>query len=122
VCHRFRNEGGNVGPNLDAVAARGVHRLVEDILDPNRNVDPAFRQTIIETTDGRSLAGINPLEEGELLLLNDVTGAAISIPKTAVKSRTNSKLSLMPSAFEQAMPAEDLNDILAFLLTPAEGS
>ena len=29
VCHRFRNEGGTLGPNLDAVAARGVHRLVE---------------------------------------------------------------------------------------------
>ncbi len=116
ACHRLKNNGGNVGPNLDGVAARGVHRLVEDILDPNRNVDPAFRQTVIETTDGRTIAGLNPREEGQLLLLNDATGAAVSVPRAQIKTRTSSRLSLMPPAFEQLLSPEDLNDLLAFLL------
>jgi hypothetical protein len=41
------------------------------------------------------------------------------VAKDQVKALTVSRLSLMPPAFEQLMPAEDLNDLLAYLLTPA---
>ena len=111
----MKDLGGNIGPNLDGVASRGVHRLVEDILDPNRNVDPAFRQNIVETTDGRTLAGVNLREEGELLVMNDAEGKTISLPKGQVKEKTASKLSLMPAVFEQTISAEDLNHLIAFL-------
>jgi putative heme-binding domain-containing protein len=116
ACHKVKSQGGNVGPNLDGVGSRGVHRLVEDILDPNRNVDPAFRQTIIETADGRTLAGVNLRTEGELVLVNDVTGQEQSVPKAQLKSQTQSKLSLMPPVFEQTLGGKDFNDLLAFLL------
>jgi putative heme-binding domain-containing protein len=116
VCHRFRNAGGNVGPNLDGVVARGVARLVEDILDPNRNVDPGFRQAIIETRDGQMFAGVNVREQGDAVLLTDATGNDISVPKTAIKTRTQTQLSLMPPAFETQIPPGDFNDLLAFLL------
>ncbi len=116
VCHRLQNTGANLGPALDGVGARGVHRLTEDILDPNRNVDPIFRQTVIETTDGETLAGLNAREEGQLLALTDATGKPISVPKAKVKTQTLSKLSLMPAAFEQTLPPSDLNDLLAYLL------
>jgi putative heme-binding domain-containing protein len=120
ACHRLRNEGGNVGPNLDGVIARGPQRLIEDILDPNRNVDPGFRQTIVETQDGQTYAGANVREQGEALLLTDATGKEQAIPKSAIKTRTNSLLSLMPSTFETQLSPADLNDLLAFLLSSAK--
>jgi hypothetical protein len=43
ACHQIANEGGKVAPNLDGVGIRGVDRLLEDVLDPNRNVDANFR-------------------------------------------------------------------------------
>lgn len=118
VCHRVRNQGGNVGPNLDGMAARGPARLLEDILDPSRNVDPAFQQVLVETRDGQSFAGTNPRNQGDTLLLTDATGKEISIPATAVKSRTTSRLSLMPPVFENQLSPEDLNHLLAYLLPP----
>lgn len=120
VCHRFRNAGGNVGPNLDSMAVRGAHRLIEDILDPNRNVDPAFRQTIIETNDGQTFAGANLREQGATVLLTDATGKDVTVPKSAIKTQTQSRLSLMPPAFEAQLPPGDFNDLLAFLLEPAK--
>ncbi len=116
VCHQLKNEGANVGPALDGIGARGVHRVMEDILDPNRNVDPMFRQTVVETTDGQTLAGLNPRAAGQLLVLTDVTGKTVSVPKANVKTQTQSKLSLMPVGFETAIQASDFNDLLAFLL------
>jgi len=118
VCHRFRGQGGNVGPNLDGVAARGAHRLIEDILDPNRNVDPTFRQTTLELKDGRVMIGANLREEGGAILLTDAAGQTQSAPKVEVKSQTQSRLSLMPPAFETTISAEDLNFLLAYLLQP----
>jgi putative heme-binding domain-containing protein len=119
VCHKLHNQGANIGPALDGLAARGVHRVVEDILDPNRNVDPLFRQTVVETNDGQTLAGLNAHLEGELLVLTDVTGKPVSVPRAKVKSQSQSKLSLMPPIFETTIAPADFNDLLAFLLNPA---
>jgi putative heme-binding domain-containing protein len=116
VCHRLKGEGGNIGPNLDGVGVRGLHRLLEDILDPNRNVDPSFRQTVIETNDGRTVAGVNLRAEGELVVLNDVTGKEQSVLKKDIKTQTGSRLSLMPPTFEQTLSGKDLNDLVAYLL------
>ncbi len=116
VCHKYRNEGGNVAPNLDGVVARGPHRLVEDILDPSRNIDGAFRQIIIETKDGQAFSGVNFRESPESLTVTDATGKDVTIARANVKMQTVSRLSLMPPAFEQTIPAEDFNNLLGFLL------
>ena len=105
VCHRFKNNGGNVGPNLDGIASRGVHRLIEDVLDPNRNVDPGFRQTIVETKDGRTLVGANAREQDGTLLLTDAAGKELSVAKAEIKAQSQSRLSLMPAGFESQIPA-----------------
>jgi putative heme-binding domain-containing protein len=118
VCHRFRNAGGNVGPNLDGAVIRGTTRLIEDLLDPSRNVDPGFRQTIIETTDGQSFAGVNLRAQGDNAVVTDVSGKEITIPKTTIKTQTQTQLSLMPPAFETTLSPGDLNDLLAYLLSP----
>ena len=116
VCHRFKNIGATVGPQLDGIKTRGVHRVIEDILDPNRNVDPMFRQTFIETTDGQIIAGLNARVEGELVTLTDATGKPVSVPKAKVKTQTQSQLSLMPPGFESVIPAADFNDLLSYLM------
>ena len=54
-CHRIGGEGHKVGPDLDGIGIRGLDRVLEDVLDPNRVVDQAFRVTQIQTTDGRNL-------------------------------------------------------------------
>src|SRR5262249_11788553 len=48
-CHRIGVQGGNIGPQLDGIGGRGVDRLLEDILDPSRNVDAHFRMTYVST-------------------------------------------------------------------------
>ncbi len=115
ACHKVKDLGGNIAPSLDGVATRGLHRLVEDILDPNRNVDPAFRQSVIETVDGRTLAGVNLRTEGEMLVFSNVEGKTVSVPKAEVKTQTDSRLSLMPAVFEQTLSEGDFGDLIAFL-------
>jgi putative heme-binding domain-containing protein len=121
VCHKLKNQGGNVGPNLDGIAERGIARIFEDILDPNRNVDPAFAQTIIESTDGETFVGVGAHPDGELVVMSGADGKPVTVPKAKVKSQTVTRLSLMPPGFEQAIPVQDLNDIVAYLLKATGG-
>jgi putative heme-binding domain-containing protein len=120
ACHKLRGTGGNIGPSLDGLASRPLARIVEDILDPSRNVDPAFRVTTLTLTNGETKSGINHREEGDRVLLTDpATGQDIILPKTEVKDVTPSTTSPMPATFETALTEQEFFDLLEFLREPA---
>ena len=117
ACHQIGGKGAVVGPQLDGVGGRGLDRLCEDILDPNRNVDTAFRYSTITLKDDSVLTGLLRREEGQVLVIADATGKEISVPKNQIKERVVSENSLMPDNFSEAISPQDFNHLLAFLLS-----
>jgi len=116
VCHSIEGKGANVGPQLDGIGARGLDRIVEDILDPNRNVDPAFFYSIITLKDGSDVTGLQRREEGELVVFADTTGKEVKVPKSQIAKRILSQRSLMLDNFHELIKGDDFNDLLAYLL------
>jgi len=116
ACHRLGGEGGKVGPELDGIGLRGADRLLEDLLDPSRNVDQAFRSTIINTTDGNTLSGLLLREEGKVLILADDKGKEIRIPADEVEERVVTRLSPMPANVADLLPEAEFFNLVAFLL------
>jgi len=117
ACHQIAGLGAMVGPQLDGVGARGVDRLLEDVIDPNRNVDPMFRYVNITLKDGETISGLPRKEEGQTVTVIDSTGKEIAIDKDKIASREQSKLSLMPTGFHEAIKGDEFNDLIAFLLS-----
>lgn len=117
VCHQLDGVGATVGPQLDGVGNRGADRIIEDILDPSRNVDPAFRVTLFTTTDGDVESGLFRREEGAMVVYADSNGKEHSLPKTQIVDRRQSALSLMPDNFGQVIPEKDFNNLIAYLLS-----
>ncbi len=117
VCHRIGGEGALIGPQLEGIGQRGVERLCEDILDPNRNVDRAFRSTLITLKDGDVVSGLVRREEGELLVLADGTGKEFTTPKAQIVERRESDVSLMPENFGELLAPSDFNHLMAYLLS-----
>ncbi len=115
-CHQLSGEGARVGPQLDGVGNRGPARLMEDILDPNRNVDQAFRATTLALLDGRVLTGLLLEAEGELISLIDNEGKEVRIPIDEVDERQVTKISGMPADFESRIDPESFNSLIAYLL------
>jgi putative heme-binding domain-containing protein len=119
VCHSIRNQGGVLGPNLDGLSERTVARLVEDILDPSRNIDPAFRLKTVTLTSGESRSGMNYREQGERALLTDAsTGQDMAFSRRDIASVATATASSMPQAFDALLSEQDLTDLLAFLREP----
>lgn len=117
ICHQLDGQGAVIGPQLDGVGSRGLERLVEDVVDPNRNVDPAFRYSNVTLKDGDTVSGLAKGADGQTLLLVNPLGQEIRLNKDEVEKVEASKLSLMPTGFGEILSDRDFDDLLGFLLT-----
>jgi putative heme-binding domain-containing protein len=116
ICHQLGGKGAKIGPQLDGVGARGVDRLLEDILDPNRNVDQAFRATTLVLKSGQIVSGLVLREEGEIVVVADAQGKEVRVPKSAIDERTVSQLSPMPANVSEQVSEAEFYHLLAYLL------
>ena len=115
-CHKIDGKGQKVGPELDAVWSRGLDRLLEDVLDPNRNVDQAFRATLIKTNDDRVISGLVLREEGALLVVQEAADKETKVAVKDIQQRVLSQLSPMPGNVVDALPEADFYDLIGYLL------
>ena len=116
ACHQKGGAGGTVGPQLDSLASRGAARLVEDILDPNRNVDVAFRYTTVKLKSGQVILGLKHREVGKAIVLADLTGREVNVPKADIATQTQTMRSLMPDTLGVLLNQNDFSHLLQFLL------
>jgi putative heme-binding domain-containing protein len=120
ICHQMNGEGNKFGPDLDGIGVRGLDRLLEDTLDPSRNVDPAFQTTIVITDRGLTRTGLAVRDEGKVLLLVDSDGNELRIPHDEIDERSMSSLSPMPAALEKTLTDADYLHLVRFLLSATE--
>ncbi|MFM2177815.1 MAG: hypothetical protein RL015_1913 [Verrucomicrobiota bacterium] len=116
TCHQIKGEGGLIGPQLDGIGARGLERLCEDILDPNRNVDAHFHLHTLTMKDGSTFAGFMKAELGQIHLLADAAGKEHRISKKDIEKTEVTPLSLMPPTFGQTLDEATFMDLLGYLL------
>jgi putative heme-binding domain-containing protein len=115
ICHRLGTEGNVVGPQLEGSGNRGIERLCEDVLDPNRAVDPMFRMHVVTLKDGTVQAGLIRRDDQASLVLVDATGKETTVAKTAVAKDEISTFSLMPSTLAVSIPEADFHNLLGWL-------
>ncbi len=115
ACHQLGGEGAKVGPQLDGIGVRGSDRLIEDVLDPNRNVDQAFRQSTFALKDGRILSGLLLREEGNVVIVADAEGKEVRIEAPSIEDRKTAPVSPMPADFSEKIVETDFYDLIAYL-------
>jgi len=116
ICHRLAGDGNKIGPELDGIGVRGLDRILEDVLDPNRNVDQTFRALQVETKDGRTLTGLKLRDEGEALVMADAQGKELRIAKADIDAETVLPNSPMPANVADILNEIEFRHLVAFLL------
>lgn len=117
ACHKIGDAGGKIAPQLDGIGLRGAERLLEDVLDPNRNVDQAFRARSITTNDDRTVTALMLRVDGEVLVVADLEGKEKRIPLKDITLNRETMLSAMPANFADVIPEGDFYHLLAYLLS-----
>ncbi len=118
-CHRFGQQGHDVGPNLATIQNRSPSQLLVNLLDPNREVSPNYLQYIVITKDGRMLTGIVVSETAASMTLRQPEGKQLTILRNEIEQIRSSGISLMPEGLEKKITLQEMADLLAFLLQSA---
>ena len=118
-CHSLFDTGGHVGPDITGSNRADLHYLLENVVDPNAVIPNDYRQTILQTTDGRMLAGIVKKEDSQAVTLQ-TTNELLIIPRNEVKVQKLSPISMMPEGLLDQFAAKDLRDLIAYLRSPTQ--
>ncbi len=117
-CHRVGGQGREVGPDLDRIASKYRRdQILHHILNPSDVVDQKYRNYAVETWSGRFYSGLLIEDSEESLVLRNVQGEAIRIPREDVDRSAPLNQSIMPEGLLQDLTAEQAADLLAFLAT-----
>jgi hypothetical protein len=116
-CHQVNERGTRVGPDLTRIA-RGASRarILESILQPNKEVSPYLRAWVMTMKDGKVHTGIAMRRGGNSEVYLGIDGKEIRLDKRQIKSKTEGHHSLMPEGLVHTMTLSELRDLLAFLL------
>ncbi len=115
-CHRLNGEGQLVGPDLASAKSSGKPKLLAGIIDPNREVPPNFFNYIIDTKSGESLSGIITSESDASVTLRRAYGEESVVSRANIQRIQSSSLSLMPEGLEAGLSAQQMADLLEFVV------
>ena len=115
-CHSVGGVGATIGPQLDGIGARGFERVLEDLFDPDRNVDPQFARTNLFLTNGDIKSVLVRRREANVLVYADERGVEQQLPLSEIAKERPSRLSLMPGNFVELLTEEETNQLLAWLI------
>jgi putative heme-binding domain-containing protein len=116
-CHRLRNEGMNLGPDLGTVADKPVDTLLVAILDPNQAFETKYINYTAVTKSDRDVSGIIATETPNSITLRNAGGTDETILRTDIKELTSSRLSFMPEGFETTLTPQDMADLISWIRT-----
>ncbi|WP_009965110.1 PVC-type heme-binding CxxCH protein [Verrucomicrobium spinosum] len=121
ACHRMLGEGANVGPDLTGSNRGNLDYLLENVLDPNAVIGKAYQLNLFSMNDGRVLSGIVQEETDSGYKVVMPGGVEFSLTKAEVKSREISKFSTMPEGQFDALPPEQVVNLVAYLQQQTAG-
>jgi putative heme-binding domain-containing protein len=114
-CHRVRDVGARVGPDLTEVGARTAPvDLLASLVRPDERVLPAHWYVRVVTRDGRTITGRRLNEDSYSVQLIDSQDRLVSVVKDELREYELIRKSPMPS-YEGKWTQEQLNDVVAYL-------
>lgn len=120
ACHRFDGAGGSAGPDLTAVAGRfSVRDLAEAIIDPSKVVSDQYAFDTIIKKDGSQVVGklIEEKDEHWIIATSPFDfSATMEVERSQIKDIKPSPISPMPAGMINRLNADELKDLLAYLL------
>lgn len=121
ACHRYESDGAALGPDLTNVAGRfSVRDLLESIIEPNKEISDQYGAIQITKKNGDVVIGrVGNLNADNLMVIenmfapNDFT----NVKRQDVVKIEPATISQMPEALLNSLSAEEVTDLMAFLLS-----
>ncbi|MEM8670766.1 MAG: PVC-type heme-binding CxxCH protein [Planctomycetota bacterium] len=116
-CHKVKDLGHDLGPNLSAMKSRGAESILVNVMDPNREVNPQYLNYAVLTADGRTLSGMITSESATSITLTRAESATDQILRRDILRLQSMGVSLMPEGLEKQIDQQAMADLIAYLLS-----
>ncbi|MCP4192631.1 MAG: c-type cytochrome [Planctomycetaceae bacterium] len=118
-CHAMRGVGRKFAPDLSDLGnrAKTPDAIIMSILKPSAVITEGFAQQRILTEDGRLFSGAVIQETQRSLKLVGADGELVAIDKANIEERVGTEISPMPAGYGEMMSAQQIADIVAWLMT-----
>jgi putative heme-binding domain-containing protein len=116
-CHRVKDHGSRVGPDLTNLGARRKRDDIErSIVDPDAEILAENRYVRVVTRDGATITGRILNEDTFSLQLIDSKEKLVSLPKADLSKFEFLKNSPMPS-YRDKLSGDELSDLVGYLVS-----
>ena len=116
-CHMLNDDGGEIGPDLTGISAKGLKFIEEAILQPAKSLTPGFETHVVVDQEGRQSVGLKTRDDADEIDITTAIGDVITIAKSDIKEiKIDDTTSVMPDDLSEAMTVKDYQDILSFLM------
>jgi putative membrane-bound dehydrogenase-like protein len=116
-CHKLYGEGGSIGPDITGANRGNVDYLLFNMLNPNAEVQDAYKMVVVTTRDGRTYSGNIVGETDRQLTLRMVGQDTASVNKADIQSRESTSVSMMPPGLLENLSEREVIDLVAYLQT-----
>ena len=115
MCHEVNGIGVNFGPRLQGWAAKqSKNAVIHAIVNPSQGIAHGFGGTEYVLKNGSILHGITEAHGDPAIVLSQ-GGLSQMVPRSKVRASKPMKRSLMLSAEQLGMTAQDVADVVAFM-------
>ena len=115
MCHTIGGTGAELGPALDGWGrGKSAEVIATALVNPGADIAHGYDGTELRTKDGLTIQGVL-IKQGDPLMMRSMGGITQIIPADRVASRRGMRDSLMMSAAQLGLTAQDVADLVAFL-------
>jgi len=103
---------------LSGLSSRPKTAVLEDILDPSRQVSSDFISYTVRTVQGDTITGLIAAETATGVTLRRANQPDETVLRSQIAELRAEGKSLMPDGLEQGLSGQDMADLLEFLRQP----
>jgi putative membrane-bound dehydrogenase-like protein len=118
-CHAMHGPGPKLAPDLSDLGnrAKSADTIVTAILAPSATITEGFAQQQFVMASGQVIAGAVIEETQRSLKVVGTDGVLQTVPVAEIEERVSTTLSPMPAGFDKMMSAQQIADVVAWLMT-----
>lgn len=118
TCHVVGSKGKRVGPDLTTIgASRTPKDLLESIIFPSSTIVRQYEPYTLVTTEGRTYSGLVIQDTSESVTVQQSKGDPVTVARSDIDELVPATVSIMPKGLEEALSAEQIVDLVAWLQT-----
>jgi putative heme-binding domain-containing protein len=121
TCHAVDLKEVQKGPYLGSAGTKFTRDyLIQSVLEPGAVVAQGFQTVMLTTGNRKSYTGFITQEQDGMVEVRDIAGAVSKVKASAIKSRKELNISMMPVGLVGGMTTEEFTSLIEYLASLKE--